>query len=209
MICIERISTGMWKANCYVVYRKYATSCLVIDPGGDPKVISQAIRTCGKDVAAFVATHGHYDHVDAAGELQSEFGASVWIGASDRRLLGQMNLYRRLFDGLPPAALPSMIDTFDGDGKLSFAELHIDIIACPGHTSGSVSFHIEDAIFTGDTLMKGKVGDHHFPESDEPALIESISRLLRFPPATRIFPGHGPPTFVADEYKRNHSDPTA
>lgn len=209
MICIERISTGRWKANCYIVYRQHATTCLVIDPGGDPAVISQAIRTCGKNVAAFLATHGHYDHVDAVGELQKEFGATLWMEAKDLRLIGQMNLYRRLFDGLPPATLPSMIDSFDGGETRFFADLDIAVVACPGHTSGSVSFHVEDAIFTGDTLMKGKVGDHHFPESDEPALVNSIHRLLRFPPTTRIFPGHGPPTFVVDEHMRNYSDPTA
>lgn len=40
--------------------------------------------------------------------------------------------------------------------KLTIAGEQISVMSTPGHTPGSVLFITEDAIFTGDTIFRGK-----------------------------------------------------
>ena len=57
---------------------------------------------------------------------------------------------------------------------------------------------------TGDTLFAGGVGRTDFPGGNHETLIQSIrKRLLVLPPETVVYPGHGPPSTVAEEARSN------
>ena len=55
-----------------------------------------------------------------------------------------------------------------------------------------------------DVLFAGSVGRFDLPGGDWPTLQESLRLLVeRFPPETIVYPGHGPPTTLAEELARN------
>jgi glyoxylase-like metal-dependent hydrolase (beta-lactamase superfamily II) len=65
-------------------------------------------------------------------------------------------------------------------------------IHTPGHTRGSVCLDIGGELFTGDTLLEGKVGRTDLPGGDSEVLAASIARLAgRYPADTVLRPGHG------------------
>lgn len=99
---------------------------------------------------------------------------------------------------------PPMPDRFleDGDiveiGDLKFAVLHT-----PGHTRGGICFYGEGVVFTGDTLFSNGIGRYDLPGSSYDQLMESLSRLMKLPDETIVYPGHGPPTTIGAERRTN------
>ena len=71
-------------------------------------------------------------------------------------------------------------------GKLNIKTLHT-----PGHYFDSICFHVEDIIFTGDTMFVGRTGRTISNGSSVKDLYNSIYKtILTLPPSTIIYPGH-------------------
>jgi glyoxylase-like metal-dependent hydrolase (beta-lactamase superfamily II) len=69
-----------------------------------------------------------------------------------------------------------------------------------------VSFYERSAgvLFCGDVLFAGSIGRTDLPGADHETLLASIrGKLAPLPGATRVFPGHGPPTTLAEELATN------
>ncbi len=49
-------------------------------------------------------------------------------------------------------------------------DFSIDVLFTPGHTRGGVCFLIGNFLFTGDTLLRGRVGRVDLPEGDRASL---------------------------------------
>jgi glyoxylase-like metal-dependent hydrolase (beta-lactamase superfamily II) len=80
------------------------------------------------------------------------------------------------------------------------------VLHTPGHTQGSVCLHFVPLkmLIAGDTLFAGSIGRTDLPGGDGRQIIRSIqSRLLCLPDETRVIPGHGPDTTIAQERGTN------
>lgn len=76
----------------------------------------------------------------------------------------------------------------------------------PGHCPGSTAFYEPRAgrVFDGDILFAGGVGRWDLPGGSRQELLDGIRRyLLRLPPETEVFPGHGRPTTIGLEKATN------
>jgi glyoxylase-like metal-dependent hydrolase (beta-lactamase superfamily II) len=176
----------------------------VIDPGADADTILAFLDTHRMDVACYLLTHGHTDHISALAEMSEKRPAPYAIHALDlkwafgplNQLLPDYSTPRR------PAGAPRTLE--DGqtwtDGGLGYT-----VIGTPGHSPGGVCFHFQTdrVLFSGDTLFQGTVGRTDIPGGDGRALTQSLRKLAQLPPETRIFPGHGPETRLAEEFRIN------
>jgi glyoxylase-like metal-dependent hydrolase (beta-lactamase superfamily II) len=161
---------------------------MVVDAAHDHRPIVDAVG--GRAVAAIVATHGHNDHINAAGALADALGAPVWLHPDDLMLWADVHPDRRpdglLADGMTLAA-----------GGVTLEVLHT-----PGHSPGGVCLHERSGrvVFSGDTLFHGGPGATGRSFSDLPTLLASIrSRLLVLPGETRVLTGHGDETTIGAE----------
>ncbi|MFV1922950.1 MAG: MBL fold metallo-hydrolase [Methylotenera sp.] len=116
-------------------------------------------------------THVHADHVTASGLLRSKLDVKVAVsqqcGAQDADL--QLN---------------------EGD-VIHFGKQHVQVIATPGHTAGSLTFLWQDKLFTGDALLINGCGRTDFQSGDAATLFDSIvNKLFTYPNETLIYPGH-------------------
>jgi rhodanese-related sulfurtransferase len=87
-----------------------------------------------------------------------------------------------------------------GDGEsIVLGKLRINTMHTPGHTRDSMCLHVENRLFTGDTLLMGATGRTDLPTGDPEALHDSLfNRILGLDPALEVYPAH--------EYKnRSHS----
>lgn len=177
---IKTIKVGELKTNCYIVIGDQ--EALVIDPGFEMEKIQK--ETAGLNIKAVILTHGHYDHVTEAFKMN----APVWIGEKDEVMMSYST--NRKADRLLKEG-----ETFD-IGYLSF-----DIISTPGHTPGGLCLYNEKekVVFTGDTLFAGDYGRTDLPGSSEAEMLVSLKKLLKLPPETRVYPGHGYSTTIGDE----------
>ena len=162
--------------------------CYVIDAGHDGRAIVKSIAR-GRRVLAVLITHGHWDHLDAVGEVCDGTRAPALIHPADRFLWDEH--------------YPVTPDGDLGDGQtLKVGDVILHVLHTPGHTPGSSCFHAPalGAVFTGDTLFPGGPGATRHDYSDFDTIIESIrTKLLTLPDETVVLPGHGEATEVSAE----------
>jgi glyoxylase-like metal-dependent hydrolase (beta-lactamase superfamily II) len=121
----------------------------------------------------------------------------------DRDLLRRANFYGTMLMGEEPITIPT-VDVELADGMtLQFGSLELRVVHTPGHTPGSVCFEAAGELFTGDTVMAEHLGRTDLPGGDRGVLAESLHMLAeRYPPDTRLHPGHGAPTLLGDVLSR-------
>jgi len=65
------------------------------------------------------------------------------------------------------------------------------VLHTPGHTPDGISVHVQDRVFTGDTLLIHGTGRADFAGGDAGAQFDSITRkLFALPDETLVFPAH-------------------
>ena len=161
---------------------------LVIDAPHNAAAILDAIGD--RRVEGILCTHGHNDHINAAGDLATATGAPIALHPHDEMLWNAVHPDRR-----PDMALAH------GD-VIERAGAQLQVWHTPGHSPGGVCLHLAEAgvVFTGDTLFKGGPGATGRSYSHFPTIIESIRRLLLvMPPPTVVHTGHGESTTIAAE----------
>ena len=57
------LTLGAYQTNTYLAWNEDSDTCVIIDPGYEPDYILTKVRSLGKQVAAILLTHGHFDHV--------------------------------------------------------------------------------------------------------------------------------------------------
>ncbi len=199
MPLLTTLQVGGLQTNCYILVAEGSNECAVIDPGGEPTRVVDAVTAADLNLRYILCTHGHSDHTGGVALLQQELGGNFYLAESD--VIYSENPPDWLVTALggftvPPDPDPELENTED----LSFGSSKIAFLRTPGHTPGSTCFLFEDMLFTGDTLFRDSIGRYDLPGGDGRQEIESIkSRLLVLPDETVVYPGHGPSSTIGHE----------
>jgi len=199
---VVKLPVGQLQSNCYIVWQTGEEDCVIIDPGDDADFIIRRINDLGLNPSQIVATHGHFDHVLAALELQLAFNIPFLIHEKDQFLLDRQRdtaLHFTKVDAGPP---PMKIQYIKEGTKLLLRNMTMQILHTPGHTPGSICLYSEqdDKIFVGDLIFSGGgVGRTDLSYANPVDLSKSIKKILDLPEQTVIYPGHGDETIVANE----------
>jgi glyoxylase-like metal-dependent hydrolase (beta-lactamase superfamily II) len=164
------------------------TEVIVVDAAHDAAAILRAVGD--RRVTAVVCTHGHNDHINAAGDLWDATGARMLLHPDDRML----------WDAVFPEVAPGE-ELAEGQA-LSVAGTDLQVLHTPGHSPGSCCLYAPDlqTVFTGDTLFAGGPGATGRSYSDFPTIIASIrDRLFTLPAETAVCTGHGEETTIGAE----------
>ncbi len=191
---------GELQANCYFLIQD--KDCVIIDPGDSADFILEEVSRNNLKVKAIIATHGHFDHVMAVGELQASFDAPFYISSKDQFLLDRVAETAKHFLGHTPIVIPIKASKDITAGKFQISNFKFQIFHTPGHTPGSVCLYNKDegVLFTGDTLFKDGIGRYDFSYSNKKELLTSINQLIEvLPEETLVYPGHGDPTTLGEE----------
>ncbi|MEK8031157.1 MBL fold metallo-hydrolase [Ideonella sp. DXS29W] len=148
-------------------------------------LIDPVLEQCERDVALMTElgvrprwlldTHVHADHVTGVTAIkaacESASAATTAVGLA----CDAIGYERALSHG----------------DRLAFGDEHLDVIATPGHTPGSMSFLWRDRLFTGDALLIGGCGRTDFQGGDAGQLYDAVTRhLFALPGETLVYPGH-------------------
>ncbi len=178
---------GTWAVDNNVWLLGDDDEVVVIDAAHDPAAILTAVGS--RALLAVVCTHGHDDHIGAAGEVSDATGAPVLLHPGDQML----------WDAVYPDRTPSQLA--DGD-TLEVAGVAVHVLHTPGHSPGGVCLHVPalGVVASGDTLFNGGPGATGRSYSDFPTILDSIrERLLTLPAQTRVLTGHGDETTIGAE----------
>ncbi|MFQ5835691.1 MAG: MBL fold metallo-hydrolase, partial [bacterium] len=89
---IEKLVVGEMQANSYLVWDEQSKEAVVIDPGGDPDAIFDAISRNSLKVIHIINTHAHVDHVEANDLIRQKTQATLFIHSADVSLLQDLEL---------------------------------------------------------------------------------------------------------------------
>ncbi len=204
---VDHLVIGALDTNCWIVDDGSGGPAIVIDPADEGPAVLDKLD--GREVAAIVLTHGHFDHLAAAGELVAETGAPLMVHEADAvDIVCPTGTGAALF-GFDHKSPPADRILTHGD-IIEAGDLALEVLHTPGHTPGCISLFASGHLFSGDTLFSGSVGRTDFPRGDAQALKRSIaSRLAPLPDETVVHPGHGPETTIGRERRVNPFFPRA
>ena len=169
--------------NSWVLHEPGRRGAVIVDPGpDDPGHLGALIALAeelGGEVTAVLVTHGHPDHTGGVRETARRTGAPVLC------------------------ASPRWADTVLRPGPLTLAGLRIEVLATPGHSSDSLSFHLPDeqSMVTGDTVLGRSAPVILDPDGRVDAMLTSLEVITRVlggdggdagEAGPVILPGHGP-----------------
>lgn len=156
--------------NTWVLRGQGSDEMVVVDPGPEDDEHIARIAELGT-IALVLISHRHEDHTGAIDKIVERTGAVVRsVGSGFLRGLGGP-----LTDG-------EIIDA---------AGLRITVMATPGHTSDSVSFVLDDAVLTADTVLGRGTTVIDKEDGSLAHYLDSLHRLRGIGPRT-VLPGHGP-----------------
>jgi hydroxyacylglutathione hydrolase len=143
---------------------------VVVDPGDETPVL-EWLQGCGAVLGGILLTHHHYDHIGGVPELLAAFPDIPVFGPEKHRITGVNHPVK------------------EGDRiMIKGLEAVFRVMELPGHTAGHVAYHVENALFCGDTLFAGGCGrvfDGTFEQ-----LSASLRRLTALSPDTLIYCAH-------------------
>lgn len=189
------LPVGQLTTNCYLIFDHQTKEGLIIDPGDDADYIMRIIADEQLKPLKILATHGHFDHILAAMELRLNYQIPFLIHKKDEFLVKNSQRSAEHFLSTEIILPPPPIDEFLKEGqKILFGKYYLQVLETPGHTPGSVCFHLktDNLLFCGDTIFKEGVGRTDFSYSSPDDLEKSLQKIFSLPRETTLYPGHGP-----------------
>jgi glyoxylase-like metal-dependent hydrolase (beta-lactamase superfamily II) len=184
---VHRLVVGPIANNVFVVRCRRTGDALLIDAANEHERLLEVCTSLG--VRAVVETHGHWDHIAAVPALR-DAGYQVAVRTEDAQMLDSYDLL------------------LEDDEVVEVGRLRIRTVHTPGHTPGSICFHLEGTplLFTGDTLFPGGPGNTKTELGDFSTIIRSITERIysAYPDETVVLPGHGAMTTVGAERPSLH-----
>ncbi len=195
-----------YQQNCSILVCDKTNKAALIDPGGDIDKILSTLKELGATVEKIFLTHGHIDHVGGASDLSEKLSVPIeGPHEDDKYWLDQLESNAQMM-GFPPVKSFTPDHWLNDGDVISFGDISLNVIHCPGHTPGHVVFyHPENQIaFVGDVLFQGSIGRTDFPGGDHQTLIDSITKKLwPLGDEVQFVPGHGPASTFGHERKTN------
>jgi sulfur dioxygenase len=164
---------------------------LLIDPVYEqvPRDLA-LLQELGLRLQATLDTHVHADHVTGAWRLRQRCGSAIALA----EVVGAADVNRPLSHG----------------ERVAFGQRHLEVRATPGHTSGCLTYVLDDEsmAFTGDSLLIRGCGRTDFQGGSPEQLFASVrEQILTLPDACLLYPAHDyrgiTVTSVAEERRFN------
>ncbi len=179
---VHKVVVGPVDNNVFVIRCTSTGEAVLIDAANEHERLLDLCRGLG--VRTVLETHGHWDHIQAIPAVR-DAGYEVGVTAEDA------------------AMLPSYDYLLEDDTVIEVGRLRLRTLHTPGHTPGSISFHVEGTplLFTGDTLFPGGPGATQYEGGDFETVIQSIDERIfsKFDGSTIVLPGHGLDTTIGTE----------
>jgi hydroxyacylglutathione hydrolase len=194
-LIFEDVDTNVWqitnslvKSNTFVLEVIAQENYLVvIDPGSNVGEMFHKMPHFASKKFCILLTHGHFDHVAGIGHFLN-YTSEIYLHKNDAVHINRNNFYLKALehDYIIPKFPWKHIDEFDS------ALFGISVMLCPGHTSGSVVYMINNLVFTGDSLLANSIIAPTVKGNNPKQQIDSIQTLLgQFKNETLFLPGHG------------------
>ncbi|MDD5448007.1 MAG: MBL fold metallo-hydrolase [Actinomycetota bacterium] len=201
---VETFTDFSFGTNSYLVWKEGSKEAILIDAGASADRILDFLKRNNLSLEAILLTHGHPDHVVGVAEVSKATGAKVYLSDEDKKMVEYMSSAFLSMLGMSELELPEEFEPLYDGQKLKFDDIEVQVLHTPGHSPGSMSFLIDDALFDGDLLFNNSVGRTDFPGGSFEVLLRSVKeKVFVLDPETKVYPGHMGMTTVGWEKRTN------
>jgi len=214
--------TGPVETNCYLLYDTKSDEAALIDVGGPVDSLVAHIHENDLKLKYIFATHVHMDHVEGVPQIQEQFPearlcynrddyedflvSGEWMEEHFPEMVAEMRKdpeYRKWMEyDMSIFEKPDIY--LDDNQTYKLGNLEIRTYLSPGHSRGSICFHVEDVLFSGDVLFYRQVGRTDLLGGSKENIANSVRRLYAaLPDTTKVYPGHGEFTDIGSEKLEN------
>ncbi|MFX1574618.1 MAG: MBL fold metallo-hydrolase [Promethearchaeota archaeon] len=177
--------SGRFRTNCYLFGDEITKEIGIIDPGIDSHDVISVINREGYKPVYLIGTHPHHDHIQCAFEIMDYFSIPLLINNFGIRKGENVHFIKE-------------------NDVIKIGAENLYVIETPGHTRNDIMLidYKNKLIFTGDTLMRGRLPRQLI---DYDNLIASIKKILYYPNISdefKIYPGHGGQSTIGNEKLR-------
>ncbi|MFW9989172.1 MAG: MBL fold metallo-hydrolase [Candidatus Odinarchaeota archaeon] len=181
----QLIVSGKFRTNCYLYGDDSTKEIGIIDPGIDSNNIISVINREGYIPVYLIGTHPHHDHIQCANEIMDYFNIPILINDS-----GKWNIKN--------------IHYIKENDIIKIGRESLYVIETPGHTKNDIMLidYKNKLIFTGDTLLRGRIP---WQLTNYDNLMASIRKILNYKNISdefKIYPGHGGHSTIGKERSR-------
>ena len=150
-----------------------------------------------ESITDILLTHCHVDHIGGVVPILKQAAPKIHLHKVEADMINAGDMSLTLGDtfgtDIPPMKIEGVLE--EGD-ILEFGDLKVRVLHTPGHSGGSVCYHLEEqrVVYTGDTMFSGgSFGRVDFPTGDPKNLVESLGRLAKLANFEIALPGHMTP----------------
>lgn len=183
----RQVINSLYNSCSYVISRDHTS--WIVDCGDVDRILPNLDgRLCG-----VLLTHAHFDHIYGLNHLLTLF-PDVLIyaheAAAKALLDDKLNLSRYIDMPMTLNSPENIRVVEDGESVRLFDDVDALAVFTPGHNPGSVTWVVDDMVFTGDSYIPGLKTVTNMPQSNKAQAIESEALILRLAEHRTILPGH-------------------
>ena len=201
-IILNRLKvSGRFRTNCYLFGDENTKEIGIIDPGIDSNDVKSVINREGYKPVYVIGTHEHHDHIQCAIDIMDYFNIPllIWFGTNWGRI---QNIKRKVENLFKENKI--MVFFIKENNVIEIGTEHLHVIETPGHTRNDIMLidYKNMLIFTGDTLLRGRIPRQIANYNN---LMASIRKILYYPKISdefKIYPGHGGHSTIGKERLR-------
>lgn len=192
-VAIQVIPNEHFKANTYLIKsRSNDNACYLIDIGNYVGVVNALLNQ--EYIKGIFLTHVHYDHICGINELMKKFpDCTIYCSKYTEEALQDSKMNLSFYHQTPITYKGNNIKIITQNDTVNlFDAITIETIETPGHNEGSLTFKIDTAIFTGDSLIPETPVVTKLKSGDKLEARKSVLKIQDFTNAADIiYPGHG------------------
>ena len=173
--------------NTHIV--EFENSCVVIDAGCSVEKIKSITN---KPIKAVFITHGHFDHILYIEEYD-KLNIPIYVNEHILELFEDQTKNASLMFGCSKIFKVKNLNFVCDNQEIEIDNHKIKCLCTPGHSVDSMSFIIDNNLFSGDTVFSVAVGRDDLPTSNTLELIKSLKRILNLD-YNFLYTGHGRPS---------------
>lgn len=204
MIQVERYVNELMTSNCYIVWDDVTFGCLVIDPASEHSLSEiEFIESHKLSLDYILLTHEHTDHTWGVNALLDKYNPEVVCTEICKQHLPEAgDVYFRLYYErenytYEVRRIDQTVEKLNW--RIQWGAHTIKFLDTKGHSMGSMCIELENALFTGDTLMQYKSYINKRNGSKD-LYNQSVEMLTNsYAGDTQIYSGHGEPFLLKDK----------
>ncbi len=175
-LMLHQFELGSWDNFIYFIGGMNSGEVFVVDPGWHAHKIIEEAKKINVKITGVLCTHSHPDHVNEVETLLQTHDVPVYM------LDKEIDFTTWRCENLKRVSAGDVVDA---------GGVEVKMVHTPGHTPGSVCFHAQNQLITGDTLFVNGCGRCDFVGGAPETMYATLWNLVNTMPGNTLFyPGH-------------------